>query len=129
MEKQEQLPTEQENTSSELNVPAVEPDGATPERLTAENTELRTALRAAEARGSLTTALITAGARTPNLLLNAAADAMQFTDDGSLANTEALVASLRTRFPEQFRVARAGSIDAERAEAHRRRSRAKRSQK
>lgn len=81
------------------------------EQLTAENADLRSRLRASAAREPLAIQLAAAGARTPALLLDAAADAMQFGDDGGLANTDALVASLRTRFPEQFRTNRPASID------------------
>ena len=43
-----------------------------------------------------------AGARTPELLFEAAREELQFSEDGSVENAEAVVAEMKQRFPEQF---------------------------
>jgi len=70
--------------------------------LRAENEALRSAARMREARDLITASLSAAGARSPELLFEAAKDSIQFGDDGSPQNAEALVADLKRRFPEQF---------------------------
>ena len=70
--------------------------------LRAENEALRSAARVREARDRMTASLAAAGARSPELLFEAAKDLIQFGEDGSPQNAEALVADLKRRFPEQF---------------------------
>ena len=72
------------------------------ESLIAENEALRRAVREREARDLMTASLAAAGARSPELLFAAAKDLIQFGEDGSPQNAEALVADLKRRFPEQF---------------------------
>jgi hypothetical protein len=73
--------------------------------LKAENDSLRNALRLSEARGSLTSELRQAGAISPELLIEVAGREMQFNDDGTIANTAAIVEKFRRQFPAQFRSA------------------------
>jgi hypothetical protein len=79
--------------------------------LRAQNVELQTRLRQREARNDVTTALRSAGARSPELLFEAARGGLQFSDDGSVENAEAVVAEMKRRFPEQFGTATPLSID------------------
>ena len=80
--------------------------------LRAQNAELQTRLKQREARDDVTLSLKSAGARSPELLFEAAArDALQFSDDGSVENAEAVVAEMKRRFPEQFGAANLPSID------------------
>jgi len=72
------------------------------ETLRAENESLRAAARVREARDRMTASLAAAGARSPELLFEAAKDLIQFGEDGSPQNAEALVADLKRQFPEQF---------------------------
>lgn len=70
--------------------------------LRAENESLRAAARLRGARDAITASLAAAGARSPELLFEAAKDAIQFGEDGSPQNAEALVSDLKRRYPEQF---------------------------
>lgn len=79
--------------------------------LRAQNAELQTRLRQHEARDDVTTALRSAGARSPELLFEAARDTLAFSDDGSVENAEAMVAEMKQRFPEQFGSPTPPSID------------------
>lgn len=72
--------------------------------LRAENESLRAATRLRDARETLMASLATAGARSPELLFEAAKDSLQFGEDGSVQNAAALVADLKRRYPEQFGV-------------------------
>jgi len=79
--------------------------------LRAENEQLRTAVRLRDARDQIAGVLRAAGARSPRLLFESAKDSLQFGDDGSVQNAEAIVADLRRKFPEQFGDPRPSSID------------------
>jgi hypothetical protein len=72
------------------------------EALRVENESLRVAVRLRDARDIMTASLSAAGARSSELLFEAAKDSLQFGEDGSPQNAEALVADLKRRFPEQF---------------------------
>ena len=82
------------------------------ERLAAENAELKTAVRVAAAKEQITLSLAKAGARSPALLFDAAKGDLQFSGDGTLANSAAIVERLAREFPEQFGTERPASIDA-----------------
>ncbi len=95
-----------------------EPDTAPPEtedkrvrQLEAENGELKAAIREARAREMITTHLRECGARTPALLFDAIRGDLQFAEDGSVANAEALAKRLQREFPEQFGPNEPVSID------------------
>ena len=79
--------------------------------LRAQNIELQTRLRQREVRDDVTLALRSAGARSPELLFEAARDALHFSDDGSVENAEAVVAEMKRRFPEQFGTSTPPTID------------------
>jgi hypothetical protein len=79
--------------------------------LRAQNAELQIRLKQREVRDDVTLSLRSAGARSPELLFEAARDALQFSDDGSVENTEAVVAEMKSRYPEQFGTATQPSID------------------
>ena len=79
--------------------------------LRAQNIELQTRLRQREVRDDVTLALRSTGARSPELLFEAARDALHFSDDGSVENAEAVVAEMKRRFPEQFGTATPPTID------------------
>ena len=81
------------------------------ETLRTENDELKRVLRLRDARDQLTGELRAAGAQRPDLLFSAAKDALQFGDDGQVENTEALIADLKMKFPEQFERPHPPSID------------------
>ncbi len=87
------------------------PDAATSDDPESENAGLRSELRLSSARDQLSSALFAAGARTPALLCDAAKTDLQIAEDGSVTNAAALVERLRSKFPEQFRVASPESID------------------
>ena len=72
------------------------------EALIAENESLRRAARERDARDQISALLRSAGARSPELMFEAAKGDLQFADDGSLSNAEALIGQLRAKFPEQF---------------------------
>ena len=83
------------------------------ERLRTENTDLQNSLRMRNARDELTRSLTDAGARSPQLLFAAAKDGLQFSGDGMLQNTAAIVAHLKSEFPDQFGIQKpSASIDA-----------------
>ena len=90
--------------------PQPEPDEL--ETLRSENAGLKQALRLRDARDRLSASLKAAGARSPELLFAAAQDSLQFADDGSVQNAEAIVAGLKEKFPEQFGPFRLPPIDA-----------------
>ena len=68
----------------------------------AENAELRAAVRMSEARELLTGSLRSAGANSPELLFEAVKGEIQFADDGSPANSAAILDLLKRKYPEQF---------------------------
>jgi hypothetical protein len=70
--------------------------------LIAENESLRQEVRERDARDEISELLRSAGARSPELMFEAAKSDLQFADDGRLANAEALIGRLRAKFPEQF---------------------------
>src|SRR6476646_6269648 len=80
--------------------------------LRAQCAELQLRLKQIEARDELTAALRSAGARSPELVFAAAKDALQFGDDGSVQNTEAVVTEMRRKYPDQFGPQVAPAIDA-----------------
>jgi hypothetical protein len=93
--------------------PTDRPNSPLVETLLTENEQLRSTLRLRDARDKLNTALASAGARSPELLFEAAKTSLQFTDEGGLSNTTELVDALRLKFPEQFgRYNPSPSIDA-----------------
>ena len=82
-------------------------------QLRTENELLKAAIRLSNAHRQITGELEKAGARSPELLFASVRDDLQFSDDGTLQNAAALVAKLKSGFPEQFRSeATTGSIDA-----------------
>ena len=90
--------------------PAAEPSEV--ETLRETNASLDARIRQLEARGDVTSALRSAGARSPELLFEAVKNSLQFGDDGSVENAEAVVAEMKRKYPEQFGPAALPSIDA-----------------
>lgn len=82
------------------------------EVLKQENSKLRELVRLRDAKDELTAVLAKTGARSPGLLFAYAVDDLQFDDAGKLANREAVVAKLRSSFPEQFGTDTVASVDA-----------------
>lgn len=82
--------------------PTDRPNAPLVETLLTENEQLRSTLRLRDARDKLSSALSAAGARSPELLFEAAKTSLQFSDEGDLSNTAELVDTLRLKFPEQF---------------------------
>ncbi len=103
-----------ENTTQKTTPPDEAVTGAEAiQTLAAENAELKTAVRLAAAKEQITASLAKAGARSPGLLFSAAKGDLQFGEDGTLANSAAIVERLTREFPEQFGVERPSvSIDA-----------------
>ncbi|HMJ09219.1 MAG TPA: hypothetical protein VK468_09450 [Pyrinomonadaceae bacterium] len=96
-------------------IAAVEPAAAeleTIDGLRRQLGELRSAVRRREAHDEMTRRIAAAGARSPELLTAAVQDKLQIADDGTLQNAEAVLASLKAAFPEQFGHAPLASIDA-----------------
>ena len=87
------------------------PEAVDVDALRAENEELRAAVRLGNAKDQIAGVLRAAGARSPGLLFEAARETLQFADDGSVQNAEAIVADLQRKFPEQFGPDRPPSID------------------
>ena len=79
--------------------------------LRAENEQLRAEIRFGAARESVVEELKRAGARSPVLLFDSVKGDLQFDDEGKPVNTAAIVARLKTAFPEQFGSDRPQSID------------------
>jgi hypothetical protein len=91
----------------------VTPESEVLAQLQAENEQLKATIRLGEAHRQITGELARAGARSPELLFASVSDALQFADDGKLANGAALVQKLRDAHPEQFGTQiPVGSIDA-----------------
>jgi len=91
-----------------------EHDGAAGEtdRLVAENRDLKRELQIRSAIYDIQASLLKAGARSPELLANAARRMLQIGEDGQVENAAATVEQLRREFPEQFEAARpVASID------------------
>jgi len=105
---------EEENTTQDVTPPnQILADKDVLQTLAAENAELKAAVRLGAAKEQVTAALSNAGARSPSLLFDAAKGDLQFADDGTLANSAAIVDRLTREFPEQFGVERpVVSIDA-----------------
>ena len=80
----------------------VRSDEPTLAELQAENAALKKQLAAQTAHTSLKDKLKQAGARTPQLLLGAAKDALSFTVAGELENAVEIIEALKEKFPEQF---------------------------
>jgi hypothetical protein len=97
----------------ETDTPPTPENSAELDELRRENEELKQAGRLRTARYRMTTELKTAGARSPDLMFDAAISEVQYDDAGEPVNVAALVAELKTKFPEQFGGGTAsGSIDA-----------------
>lgn len=79
--------------------------------LRAENEQLRATSREREANRQITEELTRSGARSPELLYRSIKADLQFADDGSLVNSNALIAKLKADNPEQFGQAGIGSVD------------------
>lgn len=80
--------------------------------LATENEELKKTIRLRDARESVTKALESAGATSPELLFESVAEKLQFDSTGAVQNAAALVALLKQSYPEQFGTAGRTSIDA-----------------
>lgn len=106
----EEKPTTETTESKEPAADAV--DAETLNKLKTENEQLKASIRLADAHRQITAELARAGARSPELLFSAVRDHVQFADDGTPVNAAALIAKLKTEFPEQFGTERAASIDA-----------------
>jgi hypothetical protein len=74
------------------------------ETLQAENDVLRSKIRFRDGRDAITASLKEAGARSPELMFEAVKNSLQFGEDGSVQNAEAVVSEMKRRFPEQFGV-------------------------
>ena len=90
--------------------PAPEPTEI--EQLRELNASLQTRLKQLEARGDVTAALRSAGARSPELLFEAVKNSLQFDDNGSVENAEAAVVEMKRKYPDQFGPVAVPSIDA-----------------
>src|SRR5690349_19329 len=106
-----QTENSQPSLLNEETQPTDRPNSPLIETLLTENEQLRSTLRTRDARDTLSKALASAGARSPELLFEAAKTSLQFTDEGDLANTADLVDALRLKFPEQFGRPTPASID------------------
>ena len=79
--------------------------------LRTENEELRSALRIRNARDTVGGELRKLGARSPDLLLNAVQDRLQFDEEDAVINSVAVVEGIKREFPEQFGRDAVPSID------------------
>jgi hypothetical protein len=105
MNNEDEFPDGYEQALLPFDPPLEEKPAAKPgeiETLRLEISGLRHSLRLAEARNEMTPLLRSAGARSPELLFEAAGKLMQFADDGTLQNAESISAELKHKFPEQF---------------------------
>lgn len=82
------------------------------EELAAENENLKAELRMRTGVYDIKTRLAKAGARSPSLLAEQAKEQFQFTEEGELANPEAVIEHLRRTWPDQFTPDPVPSIDA-----------------
>lgn len=110
-----------DDTQNDAGTEAAEQETVTPptpessaelDELRRENEELKQAARLRTAREQMTAELKTAGARSPGLMFDSVIADVQYDDAGEPLNIAALVANLKTKFPEQFGNAASGSIDA-----------------
>ncbi len=100
MNEEETMMTKHEESSAEA------------ERLRAENDDLKRELHIRTAVYDIQTQLLKAGARSPELLANAARSMLQIGEDGRLENASAAIEQLKRDFPEQFEIKRqVASID------------------
>lgn len=97
--------TEQPHLTEQPMLPSVE-------ELAAENETLRFELRMRSAVYDIEMRLAKAGARSPGLLAEQAKASFQFTEEGELANPEAVIERLRKTWPDQFTPDPVPSIDA-----------------
>ncbi len=81
------------------------------EMLEAENDRLKATIREARAREDIISLLRRTGAYTPSLLFDAVRADIQFAENDTAANAEALVKRLQRQFPEQFAGSTPGTID------------------
>ncbi len=87
------------------------------EQLQKQNDELRSQLRLRDAKDAVTAALVKAESRSPELLWKTLQGDLEFDENGQVKNLDALVAGLKTSYPDQFgspepAPAPVGSIDA-----------------
>lgn len=102
-----------EAAEQETVTPPTPESSAELDELRRENEELKQNARLHIARDLMTTELKTAGARSPGLMFDSVIADVQYDDAGEPTNVAALVANLKTKFPEQFGTGSAsGSIDA-----------------
>jgi hypothetical protein len=102
-----------EAAEQETVTPPTPENSAELDELRRENEELKQAARLRTARELMIAELKTAGARSPGLMFDTAIADVQFDDAGEPVNIAALVANLKTKFPEQFGTdAPSDSIDA-----------------
>lgn len=87
------------------------PDADEIATLRAENEQLKATDREREANRQITEELTRVGARSPELLYRSVKADLQFADDGSLANSNALIAKLKAENPEQFGQTGLTSVD------------------
>jgi len=80
--------------------------------LAAENDRLKAEIHMRTAVYDIESRLTKAGARSPKLLATQAKESFQFSDNGELANAEAVIDHLKRSFPEQFTPDPPPSIDA-----------------
>lgn len=102
------------NEKNENHLESAEAQSSNPELpdLEAENAELKQAVRMSEARETFTGTLRSEGAKSPELLFEAVKGQIQFADDGTPANSAAILDLLKRKYPEQFvRDTTAVSID------------------
>ena len=78
------------------------PEPSEIDNLRAVNAELELRIRQLEARDALTNHLRSVGAKSPELLFEAARNSLQFGDGASVENAEAVIAELKQKFPDQF---------------------------
>lgn len=105
-------PPPEESTTVETASTAINPDGEKLTTLQAENEQLRTTIRNAEAHRQITAELKQAGSRSPELLFAAIKSGLKFTADGAVENMSGLIDKLKGQYPEQFGADASGSIDA-----------------
>ncbi len=99
--KQKHVTMEKENTENTEQSASQFPDPMI-EELRAEKERLREDGRMRIAIYEIEAELAKAGARSPKLLFEVAKDSLQFSDDGKIENSAAIVQHLKEQFPEQF---------------------------
>lgn len=94
-----------------------EPDKITPPEddvittLRTENEQLKATMRERDANRQITEELTRVGARSPEVLYRSIKADLQFADDGSLVNANAIIAKLKAECPEQFGHTAIGTVD------------------